>query len=269
MKPKNLLTIFVILIGIGFFLFFKNKFLAFLLIITFLIVYNLSFILLILGSIFYNKDHNKEAGKLFKNAYSLWNSSIQTKMSYANFLLREGYLKEAEKILKDIMNKKLTKIDELKIKATFSILLWKTNRLEEAIELLTLLQKENENSLIYQNLGYFLILKGDYAKSLVYNLEAYEYNNTDIGIVDNLALNYYFMGNTTESMKLYETIIPMNPRFASAYYNYALVLLSENRSSEALENLKKALNCKFSFISIVKKEEIESKIIEITSLKLM
>ena len=264
MKSKALLTIFIILIGLILFILI-NKLLAAFLIVSFLIIYNLSFILLLIGGIYYNKDDNNKAGKYFKNAYNLWNSPLQAKMSYANFLLRQAYIEEAEKVLKEIISKKLMKVDEIKAKALFSIILWKTNRLDEAIEMLTLLHEESKNSLLYQNLGYFLILKGDYSKSLEYNLDAYEYNNTDIGIIDNLALNYYFIGNISKAKELYETIIPMNPRFASAYYNYAIVLLSENRVSEALESLNKALNCKFSFISIIKKEEIEAKITEITA----
>lgn len=266
MKPKILLVNFIILIGLVFFI-YMFKLLAVFLIVLFLIIYNLSFILLLIGDIYYNKDDNNKAGKYYKNAYNLWNSSLKVKMSYANFLLRQANVKEAEKVLKEIVSKKLMKVDEIKAKALYSIILWKTNRLDEAIEMLTLLHEENKNSLIYQNLGYFLILKGDYSKSLEYNIEAYEYNNTDIGIIDNLALNYYFIGNISKSIELYETIIPMNPRFASAYYNYTIALLSENRVREALESLNKALNCKFSFISIIKKEEIEAKITQITAMK--
>ena len=266
MKSKTLLTIFIILIGLILFILI-NKLLAAFLLVSFLIIYNLSFILLLIGGIYYNKDDNHKAGKYFKNAYNLWNSSLQAKMSYANFLLGQAYIEEAEKVLKEIISKKLMKVDEIKAKALFSIILWKTNRLDEAIEMLTLLHEESKNSLLYQNLGYFLILKGDYSKSLEYNLDAYEYNNTDIGIIDNLALNYYFIGNISKAKELYETIIPMNPRFASAYYNYTIALLSENRVREALESLNKALNCKFSFISIIKKEEIEAKITQITAMK--
>ena len=54
-----------------------------------------------------------------------------------------------------------------------------------------------------------------------------------------------------------------NPTFPSYYYYYALLLLKENSNEEALKIMKRALNCNFSFLTLITKEEIENKIDEI------
>lgn len=262
MKTKTFALNIVLIISLIYFI-FKLKSLAAFIVISFIIIFNLSFIALSIGGYYYNKDEINRSYKYFKSAYMLWNSSLEAKMSYANILLRQANIEEAEKVLKEIISMKLKKDDEIKAKALYSIILWKTNRLDEAIEMLTLLDKESKNAVLYRNLGYFLILKGDYSKSLKYNLGAYDYDNLDIGIIDNLALNYCFIGDSLRAIELYKTLLPMYHGHASVYYNYAIALLSQNKADDALENLIKALECKFPFTSIVKKEQIESKISEI------
>lgn len=262
MKFKTIFNIIIILICLIIFS-IVSKLLGIALIILSMVYISLPLIFLYTGNVYYSKSEFLKASKYFRIAYSLPNSSLKMKLNYGNFLLLRGDMIEAEKMLKAILKEKLSTDEEIKTKSIYSILLWKSDQLTNAIELLESLHSSYKNTMVYQNLGYFLILKGNYAESLIYNLEAYEYNNSDAGIIDNLALNYFMVGNYQKSTELYEDLMTTNPTFAAAYYNYALTLLHDDKLKEALVSLGKALNCKFSFISIVSKEEIEAKITEI------
>jgi tetratricopeptide (TPR) repeat protein len=141
--------------------------------------------------------------------------------------------------------------------------MWRNGKLDKAIEMLSNVHKSYKTIITYQNLGYFLILKGDYDKALEFNLDAYDYDASNPGILDNLAQNYYLKGNYDKAFELYEVLMSKKPAFPSAYYNFALTLLKKDKIEEALENLKKAINCKFTFLSEISKSEVESKIKEV------
>ena len=63
------------------------------------------------------------------------------------------------------------------------------------------LAQEVKNTLVYGNYGYFQILHGDLEAALTYNLEAYDYNDNDLTIMDNLAQNYYMLGRLNEAVR--------------------------------------------------------------------
>jgi tetratricopeptide (TPR) repeat protein len=261
MNIKKILNIVAIIITILLF-FSGNKLSAVAFILLYALYTNYPTILYYIGSNRQAKNDLKKAELFYREAYRAKNSSMRIKTSYAYFLLSKGDLKEADKVLKELLKNNLTSTDEINVKLNYSLVLWKRNELDKAIELLMDLYQRYKTIVIYQNLGFFMILKGDYDKAIEINLEAYEYDSSNGGILDNLAQNYFLVGEYENAFKIYDELMQKKPTFASAYYNYALILLKVNRNEEALENLKQALNCKFSFLSTVPKAEIEAKIDE-------
>jgi len=120
---------------------------------------------------------------------------------------------------------------------------------------------------VYGSLGYLMLLKGDLEKALAFNQEAYEYNDNNSVIVDNLALNYYLLGELDKAEEIYEKLMTKNPTYPEAYYNYGLTLEAKNKIDKALEVMEKALDFKFSFLSNVSREEVENKIQELKAKK--
>ena len=100
-------------------------------------------------------------------------------------------------------------------------------------------------------------------KALKFNQEAYEYNDSNSIIMDNLGQAYYLNGDYSKAAEIYEKLMAANPTFPEAYYNYGLVLLAMGKKEEALEMMKKALNYDFTYLSTVTKENVEEKIREV------
>lgn len=235
---------------------------------VFLLVYrNLSIIFLIMANRKYSSGNMEETLKWYEKAYKHKYSSPNTKIMYAYLLLRQGYAQKAEKILKTVMKGKLSEKDKISAVLNLSIVYWKKGNLDEAISLLQKLYDEGyKTTVLYQNLGYYLILKGDYHNALKFNLEAYDYSSDDASLLDNLAMNYYYMGDYDKAIEIYDKFIPKNPSFVSAYYYYGKTLIKQKKYEQALESLKKALDCSFSFITAITKEDVKKEINNIKKL---
>lgn len=215
----------------------------------------------------YFNNEVEEALSLYEKASKVKQSAPSITITYAYILLKESRTEKAEEVLREVMEKHLNPKDKTDAIMNLALVLWKSNRIQEAIDMLEDLYDDGfKTTLLYQTLGFFYVLSGDLQKALEFNKEAYDYSNTDTSILDNLALNYYFIGNYDEALELYEKLIPMNPTFVTAYYYYGLTLKHKERYTDSLEALKRAHECKFSFLSTIKKEQVENEIKEIESL---
>jgi tetratricopeptide (TPR) repeat protein len=234
-----------------------------------LLLVGLLFLLYQLRPLFYLNMANKkyfnnevpEALALYERAYNLKQSKPRTKVIYAYILLKQGEVEKADKILSALMDTPLNPRDKADVIMNYSLVLWKTDRLPEAIELLEKLYNNGfKNTISYQSLGFFYILQGDLQKALNFNIEAYDYSNADTSIMDNLALTYYSLDRYDDAIELYAKIVETNPTFVTPYYFYALCLAKKEKYEEALEMLNKALSCNFTYLSYVKKDQVEAEI---------
>ena len=60
--------------------------------------------------------------------------------------------------------------------------------------------------------------------------------------------------------EVYEKLLAKAPSFPEPYYNYGLLMEKLGNREEALESMKKALSMKFSYLSTITREEIETAI---------
>ena len=186
-------------------------------------------------------------------------------VQYAYFLIKAGEYEKAQTlynnyIFKDISKKKAK--DKLLCDINYALLVWKKGDLDYAIELTEDLLEKYKNTAIYVNLGLFKILKGDYENALKTNLEAYDFSPEHLGVLDNLGLNYYHLGEYDKAKEIYEKLfeIKENPSFADCYYNYGNVLLALSLKEEAKAMYEKALTSEFSVFSSVTMEQAEEAI---------
>lgn len=229
--------------------------------IAYLVYKNIPILLFIKANKKNSAGKTDEAMKLYAKAYNFKYCKPSLKIMYSYVLIRNGEIDKAEKILNEVPKTKLTPKDEINIALNLSIIMWKKDNLQKAIELLEqLIDKGYTNSTVYQNLGYYLILNGDYTKALEINKEACEYNDTDAALLDNLGINYYFLEDYEKAAEIYNKIMPKNPSFSSAYYYYAKTLKAQGNLEEALAMLNRGLNCNFSYLSVINKDCIENEI---------
>ena len=262
MKNNKNFHILALLITIMFFL-EDNTIIAIAFIFIYIIVINYPTILYYIASNKYSQNKVEEANKYFDRVDRCFYSPTKLRITYAYFLLLQGQVDKAEGLIKSMLKKEMNDNDKISLSLNYSLVMWKKNDIDKAIDILKKTYIDNKNTLIYQNLGYFLILKGDYNKALEFNLEALDYNSSDAGIMDNLAQTYYYLEEYDKAIELFNEVISKKPVFATPYYYYALTLLNKNNEEKAVEILKQGLDCKFISLSIITKEDLEAKIFEL------
>jgi tetratricopeptide (TPR) repeat protein len=179
-------------------------------------------------------------------------------------LLKTGNIAKSEELLQKLLKDYPQSEDLPLVKSNLSLVLWKKGELDAAIEILEDVMQNYKTSSTYGSLGYLLILKGDLEKALQFNLEAFDFNNRDKIIRDNLGQNYYLLGNYEKAKEIYETLVEEAPAFPEPYFNYGLVLEKLGDTETALGMMKKALTFKFTYLSSISREEVEARIGEIS-----
>ncbi len=207
----------------------------------------------------FNTD-SKKSFELFEKAYKTGKLKPNVALFYAYLILRDGRLDEAKAKIDEILQNsksKLTDTDKNNAKLNLAIIKWKSNSLKDAIKMGEEIYSSGfKTTALYGTLGYWYILDKNYQKALEFNKEAVDYNSTDLVILDNLAQNYYFLGDIEKSYQMYEEILQKNPTFVEPYYNFALVLIKKGENERVAELLQKALDMPEKFLSNVSHKEI-------------
>lgn len=260
---KKALISFILPVIIIFIAFTRNIWLGFgavLLYLAALLYVKRVLVYTLMGSRNYALGKTEEALKWLKRAHETKKSGARPSVSYAYILLKSGDLIKSEEILQKLLKDNPSNQDTPYIKSNLALALWKKGDLDAAVGMLEELMQTYKTTTVYGSLGYLYILKGDLERALQFNLEAMDYNSADKVILDNLGQNYYLLGSYGKAREIYEPLIAQAPSFPEPYYNYALVLEKLGEPEPALEMAKKALNYKFTCLSSISKEEVESKI---------
>jgi tetratricopeptide (TPR) repeat protein len=205
----------------------------------------------------YKKGNIDEAIRIYKKAYENGKMKVDSIFIYAYFLIKEGKLSEFEEILESLSNKELNEKEKIDLIANRALLHIKRGELLEAKDILEEEIKVHKNTVIYGNLGYVYILMDDLTKALEFNLQAFEFNSTDMAIQDNLGQTYLLIKEYDKAEEIYIKLMEQKPNFPGCYYNYGLVLEALNKNDLAIEMYKKALGFNFNFLSNVDKKDIE------------
>ena len=207
----------------------------------------------------FNTDKQK-AFDLFEKAYKTNKMKPQIALLYCYLLLRDAQVDVADKKIDEILEKYKTNLSETDIKNAHlnkALIKWKSSDLSGAIKKAEALYESGfKTTALYGVLGYWYILDNQYQKAFEINKEAYEYNNSDLIIADNLAQNYYLLGDLEKSYEMYLQILKKEPTFIEPYYNFALVLIEKNEKDMAIKYLKKALEIEEKFLSDITHKQI-------------
>ncbi|MBU3191037.1 tetratricopeptide repeat protein [Clostridium bowmanii] len=261
MKNNKYFHIGAILITI--IIFSRKPIMAISFMVFYIVAINYPTILYYIANNRYSQNKIEVANKYFERMNGCFYTPTKFRISYVYFLMLQGKLDNAERLIKSILKIEMNANDEIKLNLNYSILMFRRNDIDKAIDILMKIHSNNKNTIIYQNLGYFLILKGDYNKALEFNIEALDYNSSDAGIMDNLAQTYYYLEDYNKAIEIYDQVISKKPTFATPYYYYALTLIKQDNKLKAIEVLKKGLDCNFTSLSITTKEDIQAKILEL------
>lgn len=206
----------------------------------------------------YNKGDIDGAERLYEKASKKFTPTADHQLLYGYILLRKGKLERARKVLAVASMSPGKPAVKSRIKAMRALVSWKEGDIDNAIEMLEEVIAEFKNTAVYQDLGLLYVLKGDKEKAVSFNLEAYEFNSDDNVIMDNLAEAYALCGETEKSEEIYKSLMEKEPRFAEAYWGYGVLLVNKGEKEKGLELMRKSLDKRITFLSILQKEEIEA-----------
>ncbi len=216
-----------------------------------------------IGNINYYKGNTEAARVWYNRAYNSKNPNPRTMITYGYLELKMANIDKAEMICKSVLESNISEDDKMFTRSNLALVMWKRGDIDDAIKELEEIIQTYKTTVIYGSLGYLLIEKGDLKRALELNLEAYEYNNKNLIIMDNLGQTYYLLGEYDKAKEIHDKLIPENPSFAEAWYNYGRILRQTDGPEKALEAVKKAKDYKLSFLSTVTDEQIEREIKEL------
>ena len=214
---------------------------------------------------YYIKGDAAKGEKYFEKAHKTGSMSPECKIQYSSYCLRENKFTKGRRLLYEIINSKtVSKEQKLDAKHNLSVLVWKEGDLNEAIEILEEVHELKTSSNTYGTLGVFYLERAredsSYDKIVDFMLEAYDYNDSEKTIADNLGETYLKMGEYEKAKEVYEKLLVQEFVTPMPYYNYGLVLKALGEKEKAIENFEKALGCRFTSVLTVTEEMVQAEI---------
>ncbi len=211
-----------------------------------------------MGNLKYQKGQVMSAFAWFDKAEKRGMSANQ-KITYAYYLLREGNVEKSEVLMQDVIAS-ATQNPQLRnlAKANYATLLIRTDRVAEAIEILEEILPDFKNTTVYGSLGFAYILAGDLKKAEVLNKEAYDYNDGNTIILDNMIQLFEKLGDYETAYTYVEKQLEKKPGFIEAYYNIAKVEQALGKIEDAKEHLRYALTLRVTFLSSVNHDDVKA-----------
>lgn len=185
---------------------------------------------------------------------------VNHRINYAYMLMRVGEFEEAEKVLDYILRFKSVK-PELRNSARQHrcMVYYKQGRLDEAIdEAQTAYDDGFTTSVMRATLGFFKLLQNPTAQETFdFCADAYEYDEDNRDIKDNMLLAYYYQGEYGKAKEISDKVMNENPQFVEAYYHGAMIEEKLGNYKLAKEYLEKTENCRWSDMTTVSKDEVK------------
>ncbi|SDD32075.1 Tfp pilus assembly protein PilF [Paenibacillus sp. UNCCL117] len=209
------------------------------------------------GNMAYMKGDQGKALELLEKASKLKRVMPQHRIGYGFLLLKAGRPDEAEGIFREVQRSSPPREVMMQARINLSTAYWLQGRREEGLALMEQVLADYKNTLAYGNLGYFKLLNGDLEQALTLNEEAYEFNDSDVTILDNLAQTYYMLGRLEEAAAMYDKVMDKSPKYAESYYFHALTLRKLGRLDEARAQSEQALSRELALVTPLAREDLE------------
>ena len=130
---------------------------------------------------------------------------------------------------------------------------------DHALEIYRKLFEKVQTVNMYSTLGFLLIAKGDetgdYEDALAFNRKAYDYDDTDASIVDNLGQVLYRTGEVEEAEKMFEKALSIKPKQFDTLVFLSKIRIAQGREEDAKKLLDTALDKTYSVFNTVPRQE--------------
>jgi tetratricopeptide (TPR) repeat protein len=231
--------------------------------VLYLVIMNLPMIFNNLATRAYHSGDHEKALKRLETALKLGPKNYSIRGAYAWLLLKLGHTEEADVQIDQALSEAAREDIKSPLCVTKALVHWKKGEIDQAITLMEKVIENYKNSNVYGTLGVLYLEKGDLDRALSFNLEAYDFNNTNAVILDNLGCTRLLRGEYEEAREIYEQLMKLRPSFPEAFYNYARVLAHFGELDQALYMCRTALTLSFWNTSTITKEQVENTLKEL------
>ena len=213
----------------------------------------------------HGKGDYQKAAQLYDEAYAKGMDKPRLLRGYSILLIRTSRFDEALEVLKKLEKcPGLNARDKADIHVNYAIILWKKGHLPRALEILEDEFRHLKNGSMYSIIGYLKIEAGDADAALAFNKEALEYDDGDAVFLDNLAQTYYrLLGDKQTARTYFDRAIAIKPTAIDTNYFLSLYDIEEGNLQKARERLKTARKGVFSPLNYATPEMIDKKLSEI------
>lgn len=217
-------------------------------------------------TLYYMKGNPSLAEVKFEKAYKTGEMPPECKIAYSSFCLREDKFAKGKKLLNEVINSRFSSSEnKLGAKHNLAVLMWKEGDLDGALELMAQVHKQVPATNTYGTMGVLLLEKVklneyDVAEASAFMQEAYDYNDGDKTIADNLGEFYYITGEYEKAKEVYEKLLTNELQTPMPYYNFGRVLKALGDNEGAREAFNSALDKKFTSVLTVTREDIQKEI---------
>ncbi len=220
-----------------------------------------------LGYMNHVRGHIEKAAQQYDKAIATGAAQSKAYAGYSTILLQKG---EFAKAL-DIITEGLHRMEEagkgnfLSVKSlsnNYVIALWKLGRLDEAIEEEEKVHSEIASVDAKGTLGCLYLERAlktgeGMEQALAFNEAAYEYEDEDPVIADNLAQVYYYMGDLDKAAPLFEKALTLRPNQTVSMYYMAKIHEQRGDIDKALNLLSIALKKNYSALASISRQTVQ------------
>lgn len=225
-----------------------------------LIIWHWANILTLFGQRAYAQGKNNKALAYLKAGHEHPRAGAANSSAYAYILLRCGRAEDARIVANyALLNKKLSESDKNQIRQILSLICYKLGDYDEATEMMEQIFENYKSTTVYGTLGYYKILANS-EDMYAFNEEAYEYNDSDKVIIDNMVILALMQGDAERAQALSKKSIDAGNKGVEIFYHAAQAEEALGNNEQALEYYLMAQSCTRSFMTTVPEAEIEAAI---------
>lgn len=210
------------------------------------------------ASVLVSKGDAEGAMKLYAEAEKEGLKEMGALLTYSVLLIRAGKYQQARELLVKIQKYPMNDDNRRQLMVNYASVAYKLGNIEKGIELLERMHQKAPSGMVYQTLGYLYVEAGNYEKAVAFNHEAYEYDDEDAITLDNLGQAYYRLGNDKEKAKEYfEKALEIKPGQIDTLYFLAQYDIEAGDKEAAKAKLEKALEGRFSPLNYASRDKVE------------
>lgn len=208
---------------------------------------------------YYNmiKGNRTDAYKYLSEAYKGGVTKPAYLTAYGALLMQEGDFAKCREVFEKALENSYNKPGFIPA-ITCSIITcrYKMGEKEEALKEAEDFWNDVKNSTTYVLYGYLLMAMGRIEEALKINTEAFEYDDEDVAICDNLGQTYYCLGDKENAKKYFERAVSIKYNMVDSCYFLSQIYIEEGELKKAYNLLEDAKDAPFNALTTVTREEL-------------